>query len=41
MEEKGDANTRKKLRNRRKVRNKLSRIKEIKYRRNKETARRN
>jgi hypothetical protein len=38
MEEKEGAITGKKLRNRQKVRSKLNRIKEIKYRRNKETA---
>jgi hypothetical protein len=41
LEEKEDANTGEKLRNRQKVRNKLNRIKEIKYTRNKETAERN
>lgn len=41
LEEKEDANTGKKLRNRQKVRNKLNMIKEIKYKRNKETAERN
>jgi hypothetical protein len=41
LEEKEDANTGKKLHNRQKVRNKLNRIKERKYRRNKETAERN
>lgn len=41
MEEKEDANTGGKLRSRQKVRNKLNKVKEIKYRRNKETAERN